>query len=128
MCTIKTMWTMQPMRQFWKIHHKHGKHHQNHKSKVRKNVHVTKKPDLCRCWNLCRNLQNMWRTLCGTDHQKFSTRWNTHRKLWNEGATNDGDRTTLLTHYNTVHGGSRALLAEVFSVTFVEKSFESYRC
>ena len=44
----------------------------------------------------------------------FSTRWNTHRKLWNEGATNDGDRTALLTHYNTVHGGSGAQLAEVF--------------
>ena len=52
----------------------------------------------------------------------FSTRWNTHRKLWNEGATNDGDRTALLTHYNTVHGGSGAQLAEAFSVTFVEKA------
>ena len=50
----------------------------------------------------------------------FAKRWTAHRKMWNDGGIDDGDRTALLTHYRKAHADINISLPEAFSVTFVD--------
>ena len=65
-------------------------------------------------------------TLCqeqyvGQTITSFATRWNSHRKVWNDGVTEDGDRAALLTHYKKKHNGHTYTFAEAFLVTFIDR-------
>ena len=52
----------------------------------------------------------------------FSTRWNTHRSVWNSGNVEENDRAALKVHYAKQHPDCVNIdLAEAYSVTFIDQ-------